>query len=113
MYGTKVGLSQDGWSRVLFLLLPNVNQVPTFRPSELVLPCPIIVGISYVDSLLYVLSVTLPNIVQSLLYIKIKGWFKKEILAKLSKLTARFNRRSVLLPAGGESGQLPGRSRKL
>lgn len=56
MYGTKVGLSQDGCNRVLFLLLPNVNHVPTFRPSEFVVPCAIIVGISYVGSLLYVLS---------------------------------------------------------
>lgn len=46
MYGTKVGLSQDGWSRVFFLLLPNVNQVPTLRPNEFVVACPIIVGIS-------------------------------------------------------------------
>lgn len=59
MYGTKVGLAQEGRNRVPFLLLPNVNHVPTFLPSEFVefawfaYAC-----ISYDASrLLYVLSV--------------------------------------------------------
>lgn len=58
MYGTKVGLSQDGWGRALFLLLPNVNQVPTLRPNEFVVPCVTTFDTSYVGSLLYDLPKT-------------------------------------------------------
>lgn len=54
MYGTKVGLAQDGRNRIPFFPLPNVNHVPTLRPNEFdVLDWN--AGISYV-SLLYVLS---------------------------------------------------------
>lgn len=34
MYGTKVGLAQDGRNLIPFLPLPKVNHVPTLRPRE-------------------------------------------------------------------------------